>query len=279
MEGRQRDKVIIPRYKITFRAVLIKLDENILMQSRLFCDRMRENYKRKKKRMVEGSGFVKHIVIDLEMNKIVKQYRDSHKLSSELIEIGAVRMNDRFEVIDTYQTYVSPDYGKMDERIVELTGITDEKLVGAPKFAEAMDAFAAWIGKEKTQYYSWSMSDIRQFQIEAEFKEYKGKIIHRMERNWNDFQQEYSRLLGIEKKIKLKQAVAAADYEFTGAEHTALSDAVNTAEILRLSKDPERFERVMKPVLDLFRTEKRENTLLDMCPEFFASLSGMSKGE
>ena len=218
-----------------------------------------------------------HIVVDLEMNKITKQIRDSFKLSSELIEIGAVKMNSAFKVIDTYQTYVSPDFGKMDEKIIQLTGITDDKLVGAPKFAVAMDDFAKWIGKGKTQYYSWSMSDIRQFQNEADFKGYKGGIIHKMEVSWNDFQQEYSRLLGIEKKIKLKQAVAAADYEFTGAEHTALSDAVNTAEILSLSKDKARIEKVMKPVLDLFRTETGENTLLDMCPEFFASYQKMQE--
>ncbi len=213
-----------------------------------------------------------HIMIDLEMNKIERQQRDEYKLSSELIEIGAVKMDACFQVTDHYQTYVMPDYGPMDQRIIELTGITDDKLVGAPSFAEAMDAFSVWIGEEETQFYSWSMSDIRQFQTEAAFKEYKGTVIRRMETHWNDFQEEYSRLLGIEKKIKLKQAVHAADYEFAGAQHTALADAVNTAEILRLSKDPEQFERVMKPVLDLFRPEKTESTLLDMCPEFFASL-------
>ena len=216
-----------------------------------------------------------HIVIDLEMNKKEKQFRDPYRLSSELIEIGAVKMDQKFEILDTYQTYVSPDFGKMDERIIELTGITDDKLIGAPKFAQAMDDFAVWIGKEKTKYYSWSLSDIRQFQNESDFKEYKGPILAKMKANWNDFQEEYSRLLGIQKKIKLKQAVASADYEFTGAVHTALADAVNTAEILRLSKNKEEFERVMKPVLDLFRPEKQESTLLDMCPEFFASLQAM----
>lgn len=242
------------------------------MQRTEFCGRIS-----KEKEMVEGSAAVNHIVIDLEMNKIEKQYRGSCKLSSELIEIGAVKMNSRFEVLDTYQTYVSPDYGLMDAIIIELTGITDDKLVGAPKFAEALDDFAKWIGKEKAQFYSWSLSDIRQFQNESEFKRYKGKIIRRMEMNWNDFQDEYSKLLGIEKKIKLKQAVASADYEFTGAQHTALADAVNTAEILRLSKNKTEFERVMKPVLDLFRVEKSESTLLEMCPEFFAAFSDLHK--
>lgn len=215
---------------------------------------------------------IKHIVIDLEMNKIEKQYRGALKLSSELIEIGAVRMDEHFEVIDSYQTYVSPDYGPMDERIIELTGITDDKLVGAPRFAKAMDQFAAWIGTDRTKFYSWSLSDLRQFQNESKFKEYPGKIIKKMETNWNDFQEEYSRLLGIEKKIRLKQAVTAADYEFTGAAHTALADAVNTAEILRLSKNPVEFEQIMKPVLDLFRIDREDNTLLNMCPEFFAAL-------
>lgn len=212
-----------------------------------------------------------HIMIDLEMNKIEKQFRKHYKLSSELIEIGAVKMNHEFEVLGQYQTYVMPDFGAMDSRIVELTGITDAKLKGAPRFAEAMDDFTKWIGEEDCIFYSWSMSDIRQFQAESAFKEYKGGIIRRMESHWVDFQEEYSRLLGIEKKIKLKYAVSSADYEFAGAQHTALADAVNTAEILRLSKDAERFEQVMKPVLDLFRPEKQESTLLDMCPEFFAS--------
>ena len=44
-----------------------------------------------------------HIMIDLEMNKIDKQQRGDIKLSSELIEIGAVKMDDQFEVIDQYQ--------------------------------------------------------------------------------------------------------------------------------------------------------------------------------
>lgn len=215
---------------------------------------------------------MKHIMIDLEMNKIEKQVKYSRKLSSELIEIGAVKMDEQFDVLDKYQSYVAPDFGVMDPLIVNLTGITDEMLVGAPSFAQAMDDFAEWIGEEPAQFYSWSLSDIRQFQNESKFKDYRGEIILRMEKNWNDFQQEYSKLLGITKKIKLNEAVAAADYEFTGDQHTALADAVNTAEILRLSKNPKEFERVMKPVLDLFRSDKEEPTLMDMYPEFFASL-------
>lgn len=214
---------------------------------------------------------MQHIMIDLEMNKIEKQWRGKNKLSSELIEIGAVRMNEHYEVIDTYQSYVKPEFGAMDAVIIELTGITDDKVKDAPGFADAMDAFTEWIGPEETWFYSWSMSDIRQFQHEALFKSYPGDIIQRMESHWTDFQEEFRHLLGLHHRIKLSYAVSAADYEFKGAQHTALADAVNTAEILRLSKDPERFQTVMKPVLDLVSQERKEQTLMDMCPEFFAA--------
>lgn len=210
-------------------------------------------------------------MIDLEMNKIEKQWRGKNKLSSELIEIGAVRMDEHYEVVDTYQSYVKPEFGAMDAVIIELTGITDDKVKDAPGFADAMDDFSEWIGPEETRFYSWSMSDIRQFQHEALFKSYLGDIIQRMESHWTDFQEEFRRLLGLHHRIKLSYAVSAADYEFKGAQHTALADAVNTAEILRLSKDPERFQTVMKPVLDLVSRERKEQTLMDMCPEFFAA--------
>ena len=48
--------------------------------------------------------------------------------------------------VDRYQTYVMPDYGKMDPHIIKLTGITDDKLEGAPRFKEAMCDFEKWIG-------------------------------------------------------------------------------------------------------------------------------------
>ena len=113
---------------------------------------------------------MKHIMIDLEMNKIKKQYREDKKLSNELIEIGAVKMDDDFNEVDRYQTYVMPDYGKMDPHIIKLTGITDDKLEGAPRFKEAMCDFEKWIGGGAVTFYSWSLADIRQFQTESSFR-------------------------------------------------------------------------------------------------------------
>lgn len=70
---------------------------------------------------------LKHIMIDLEMNKIKKQYRDDKKLANELIEWSREDVDD-FNEVDRYQSYVMPDYGKMDSHIIKLTGIRMKNL-------------------------------------------------------------------------------------------------------------------------------------------------------
>jgi inhibitor of KinA sporulation pathway (predicted exonuclease) len=211
-----------------------------------------------------------HVMIDLEMNKIPRQENErGDHLSSELIEIGAVKMDKDYKIIDKYQTYVDPDFGPIDPIIHDLTGITDDMVKGAPKYDQAMTDFIKWVGGDKTAYYSWSMSDIRQFEHESAFKRVHESDVKKMAALWHDFQAEFSLLIGTSKSVKLSDAVASADYTFQGDQHTALADAMNTAEIFILSKHKKEFERVMKPVIDLFRPERPGSTLLEMCPEFF----------
>ena len=66
---------------------------------------------------------MKHIVVDLEMNPVGKEYRDiRRKLNGEIIEIGAVRLNEDFVQEDEFQCYVCPEYGMVKKHITELTG-------------------------------------------------------------------------------------------------------------------------------------------------------------
>ena len=61
-----------------------------------------------------------------------------------LIEIGAARMRGD-QVLDTFTTFVDPQR-LLSSTIVELTGITDEMLVGAPDEREALERFLAFCG-------------------------------------------------------------------------------------------------------------------------------------
>ena len=56
-----------------------------------------------------------------------------------IIEIGAVLLQDGVE-LDRFQTFVDPER-PLDKKIVELTGITQDMLVGAPKLEEVLPKF------------------------------------------------------------------------------------------------------------------------------------------
>ena len=64
--------------------------------------------------------------------------------TDRIIEIGAVILKNGQE-IDRFQTFVDPER-KLDRKIVELTGITDEMLVGAPSIQEVLPKFLEFVG-------------------------------------------------------------------------------------------------------------------------------------
>ncbi len=64
--------------------------------------------------------------------------------TDRIIEIGAVILKNGQEV-DRFQTFVDPER-TLERKIVDLTGITDEMLAGAPKIEEVLPKFLDFIG-------------------------------------------------------------------------------------------------------------------------------------
>ena len=64
--------------------------------------------------------------------------------TDRIIEIGAVIMKNGQEV-DRFQTFVDPER-TLERKIVDLTGITDEMLQGAPKIEEVLPKFLDFVG-------------------------------------------------------------------------------------------------------------------------------------
>jgi len=67
--------------------------------------------------------------------------------TDRIIEIGAVRIRGQ-QIIDSFSTFVNPGR-KLTTEIVNVTGITDEMLEGAPGEEEALQAFYRFIGNEQ----------------------------------------------------------------------------------------------------------------------------------
>lgn len=64
--------------------------------------------------------------------------------NDRIIEIGAVILKNG-EEIDRFQTFVDPER-LLEKRIIELTGITDDMLVGAPKIEKVLPEFLKFVG-------------------------------------------------------------------------------------------------------------------------------------
>lgn len=105
-----------------------------------------------------------YIIFDLEWNQPTDDLStivDPIYFPGDIIEIGAAKLDEHFQLVDTLRVYSKPKfYPKMHKRIASLTGIHDKLLEeqGLP-FPEAYAKFIDWCGDEYA-FMTWSMSDL-----------------------------------------------------------------------------------------------------------------------
>lgn len=80
-----------------------------------------------------------YICIDLETTGLNPKH-------DKIIEIGVVKVRDG-KVAEVFETFVNPGR-KLEERITELTGITDAQLKDAPEIAEVLPALLDFVGED-----------------------------------------------------------------------------------------------------------------------------------
>ena len=211
---------------------------------------------------------MKHVVVDLEMNPVSREFREvRRKLNEEVIEIGAVRLDENFQQEAEFQCYVKPEYGPIKKHITSLTGITQAMVADKKTYAACFQDFVDWVGEEETKIYSWSMSDIKQLRSECRYK-LPDFDIEWLNARWVDLQQEFDDRLGLHNSLALKHALGAMDHKFEGTQHTALADAINTSAILMLMQDDAKFKETMKPVLEILQPkDDLSSSIGDLCPE------------
>lgn len=200
---------------------------------------------------------MKHIVVDLEMNGVGKEYKNLG-CNMETIEIGAIMLDDNFQEISSFRTYVKPEYNTRVTSVVsKLTGINYNMLINAPKFNEALKMFSNWcMGvDDDIKIYAWSTNDYRQVFKEIKLKHYEissdESRVYLTE--WNDFQEEFDAELGFDKQVSLSLALDMAGIDFLGREHSALDDARNTAKLFHVFKDREMFDITLSKIAEAMK--------------------------
>ena len=77
-----------------------------------------------------------YIIVDFEWNQPLPEQpmvTEPFAFDSEIIEIGAIRLNDRFETEEDYKAYVKPVcYPVMNGKVVRLTKIRPQELCRVP---------------------------------------------------------------------------------------------------------------------------------------------------
>ena len=197
-----------------------------------------------------------YIFIDFEMHPIDKIHKEQRKIAyTEIIEFGAVILNDKFEEFAEFKSYVHPLYSaEVLPQYTRLTHITSAMVHKAESFPVVLEKFADWCFQAGDDFkvYAWSENDLAQLKSEMRLKEIpvEGKY-EKIVTSWYDFQKEYCDLIKLSKPISLSTALEILGEDFSGAIHDALWDARNTARLFALSQDHEEFEE-RKKTLCLF---------------------------
>lgn len=171
-----------------------------------------------------------YAVLDLEMCGIPSDKKPAgFDLNQEIIQIGAVLLDENYNTVSEFSTYVSPVYGEIDSFIQNLTGISQSDLEGAPGADKALADFLEWLPEDAVAV-SWSTADPDQIRKEIRNKKLPLEGFERYFETWNDCQKTFSEKVDNPRNYNLSEAVAIAGVESAiAAEHTAIADAENTA--------------------------------------------------
>lgn len=101
-----------------------------------------------------------YVIMDLEWNNSYNKIKKC--FVNEILEIGAVMVDEELEVIDTFSVIIrSQLIKKLSGRVKNLTHITNEDMCSGVSFQRAVADFSKWVGSRNCIFMSWGNSDIR----------------------------------------------------------------------------------------------------------------------
>lgn len=158
-----------------------------------------------------------YIVIDLEFNG--RQHYDIYPM--EIIEIGAVKLNEQMEIIESFQSFIRPKF-PLNRFALQFCGITKETLLKSKPFEAVIKKFKKFCGTDY-KLIAWGASDFFTLMVDC-------KVNH-VHTEWITTQ-----LLDLTRHFDggLQQALEDHGLQFIGQSHSALDDALNAALLLKL---------------------------------------------
>lgn len=178
------------------------------------------------------------IIFDLEFNqaihnKTLEASDESLKCPFEIIQIGAVKLNEKLETVATLDRLVKPYiFPKLHPFIKEMTGITKNNLSTAKEFRDVFQEFVDLADGKNTILCIWGTADMRELFRNAKFHNLNTNLIPR---KYINLQYYMSKFLSCDKgtNIGLKTTVELLGIPHKNEFHNAYNDAYFTAEIFK----------------------------------------------
>jgi inhibitor of KinA sporulation pathway (predicted exonuclease) len=197
-----------------------------------------------------------YIIYDLEFNQKIKDSIENEinqfsTIPFEIIQIGAIKLNENFETISTFNSLIKPTIYKTIHPIVEnLTKITDDQVSSCKDFISVYKDFINFIGNDELILCVWGIVDIKELIRNIKFYNLSASQISR----YIDIQAYASKYFKTEKKAKigLKNAIELLNIPIEGNFHNAFYDAYYTAEIFKIIHDNN-----MKPIVYISSPERK----------------------
>lgn len=174
-----------------------------------------------------------YIVLDLEWNQAQARDRETPGITFEIIEIGAVRLDDNLNQTDSFSCLIRPVvYTELFYRVREVVGITMEELErdGMP-FQEAMKRFWEWCGRDPV-FFTWGDMDLTELQRNIAYFGLENPLPFPL--YYYDVQKLYSlQYLDGHNRAALDGAVSSLQIPAGQPFHRAVYDAAYTGGVLR----------------------------------------------
>ncbi|HHW94658.1 MAG TPA: exonuclease domain-containing protein [Mogibacterium sp.] len=179
-----------------------------------------------------------YIVLDLEATC----EENNRNFSNEIIEIGAVRIDENFDIISTYNEFIKPKINPvLTDFCKQLTTITQEDVDNARAFPEVIEHFMNWADINSGEYLlcSWGYYDRKQLVKNCE--------LYRLDSSWIDKHISLKHQFGTirnERPCGMAKALNKLNIPLEGTHHRGIDDAKNIAKIFLAYKDKWDFNQV-----------------------------------
>jgi len=183
---------------------------------------------------------MQYIILDLEWNQPLNYQNRAYRLYGdrlmfEMLQIGAVRINEQLEILDSISIPIRPTcYTVVHPRIRRMTHLTQEVLDDAPDFQDAIDQFVRWCGQDYV-LLTWGCDDVSVLQQNLDFFD-----CHPDLPTLYDIQPLFSAVHHLANRSGLKQAMEISEInpDENRSFHDALNDAYYTALVFTHLPEP-----------------------------------------